>query len=66
MIKFDAKLCMEQLLRSLAYQKLITTFMEDYAKLEADRPAKRTALSVLNKVYWNLGEWVNGWDNNYT
>ena len=54
MIKFDAKLCMEQLLRSLAYQKLITSFMEDYAKLEVDRPAKSTILSTLNKTYSRL------------
>jgi len=56
MIKFDAKLCMEQLLRSLAYQKLITSFMEDYAKLEADRPAKSTILGTLNKTYSKLVE----------
>lgn len=56
MIKFDAKLCMEQLLRSLAYQKLFTTFMDDCSKLEASRPAKSTILSTLNKTYSRLVE----------
>lgn len=56
MIKFDDKLCMEQLLRSLAYQKLLISFMEDYAKLEADRPAKSTILGTLNKTYSRLVE----------
>ena len=56
MIKFDTRLCMEQLLRSLAYQKLFTTFMADYDKIEVERPAKSTILGVLNKAYSKLDE----------
>lgn len=56
MVKFDNKLCMEQLLRILAYQKLFTTFIDDYDKIEADRPAKSTVLGILNKTYSRLVE----------
>ena len=54
MIKFDEKLCLDQLLKELAYQKLYISFSEKYAKIKAERPYKRSILIALDEAYSEL------------
>ena len=54
MVKFDERLCLNQLLKHLAYQKLLVAFTEKLNKTKAERPAKSTMLSILNDVHAKL------------
>lgn len=54
MIKFDEKLCLDQLLKELAYQKLYISFLERYAKIKAEIPYRRSVLFALDEAYSEL------------